>query len=239
MTALPKFVQPQYEIEIPSTGKKIFLRPFNVGEEKALLLAQQSENLDNMIATLKQVLTSCTSNKIKVDDLATFDLEYLFCQLRGKSVGEMIEMKVKCDVCKDENAVATFNIDITKVPVKTHPDHKKKIPLFESVGVVMKYPDFGILKKIKDEGGRDVKTAFHLVSSCIDYIYNADEVWLAKDMEGTEVLDFLESLSGTQFKQILQFFETMPSLQLPVKYICPVCKKPYSKVLEGLESFFT
>lgn len=235
---LPKANFPSYEIEIPSTGKKSRFRPFVVKEEKALLLAQQSGNLDNMISTLKDIIKSCTNGKIKPEELTTFDLEYLFCQLRGKSVGEISTIFLKCDTCKDEKAIVKIDLDITRIPVEKDPKHKNKFLLFDDVGIVMKYPGFNLMKKLQELKKDDLNGNLSIIADCIDLIYQGDEAWVAKDTDKSELIDFLENLNSEQFLKIKEFFETMPRMRKVVSYSCPVCHKRIDRVLEGLENFF-
>jgi hypothetical protein len=236
--ALPINSTPVYSLSLPSTGKEIKYRPFLIKEEKALLLAHQSEDAKVMIDSLKQVIKSCIKDAVDVNSFATFDLEYLFTQIRAKSVGEIAELYVKCDTCEDEKAVAKVDIDLTKIQVDKNPEHSNKIELFDDVGVLMKYPSIDLIKKIENANTTSLDEIFNIVVECIDSIYNSSEVFHAKDQTKAELLDFLGNLSSEQFGKIQKFFETMPKLKQEIDYSCPVCGKAHHKVLEGLNSFF-
>jgi hypothetical protein len=236
--ALPSPSGPRYRLKVPSTGKEISYRPFLVKEQKALLIAQQSEDVTTMIDTLKIVIESCIADKIKVDDLSVFDMEYIFTQLRAKSVGELVDLILKCDVCEDEKASVQYTIDLTKMKVDIPEGHIKTIPLYADVGVVMKYPSFEIIRQLENTQANEIDIIFNIVCMCIESIYEADEVHWAKDQKSEDLHEFIGNLTQDQFKKIQQFFETMPKLQEKVTYSCPVCKKEHNKFIRGIESFF-
>lgn len=236
--ALPIMKTPLYNIIIPSTKKEVKFRPFLVKEEKALLLAQQSEDPKVMVNTLKDIIAGCISEDIDVNSLAIFDFEYLFTHIRSKSVGEFVELLFLCDTCDDEKAKAPVSMDISKFEVVIPEDHKNKIDLADGIGVVMKYPSVNSLEKLESAGAGDVDSMFDVVSECIDYIYTNEEVFYVKDQSKAEVMEFLESLTQEQFSKIEAFFEAMPKMSQKVEYNCPVCNKHHEKLLEGLQSFF-
>jgi hypothetical protein len=236
--SLPIANTPVYKLTIPSLSKSVMFRPFLVKEEKALLIAQQSEDSDTMIETLKNVITACIKDKVKVDELALFDIEYIFTQLRAKSVGENVDLILKCDTCTDEKASVMYTIDLTKVKVDIPKEHNKTIPLFDDVGVVMKYPSLDILSKMEKLETADIDTVFDIVCSCVDAVYNSEEMFYAKDQKPDEVREFVNNLTQEQFVKIQQFFDTMPKLEERVKYTCPVCSKNHEKYIRGLDSFF-
>jgi hypothetical protein len=236
--SLPIANTPVYKLTIPSLSKSVMFRPFLVKEEKALLIAQQSEDSDTMIETLKNVITACIKDKVKVDELALFDIEYIFTQLRAKSVGENVDLILKCDTCTDEKASVMYTIDLTKVKVDIPKEHNKTIPLFDDVGVVMKYPSLDILSKMEKLETTDIDTVFDIVCSCVDAVYNSQEMFYAKDQKPDEVREFVNNLTQEQFVKIQQFFDTMPKLEERVKYTCPVCSKNHEKYIRGLDSFF-
>ena len=236
--ALPKQSAPVFTLEIPSTSKKVKYRPFLMGEQKALLIAQQSEDPVNMVNTLKAVIKSCINDELDIDSLAMFDLEYIFTQIRAKSVGEISELLFKCDTCEDDKAVTKINLDLTKVKVKFKPEHTNKIELYDNVGIVLKYPGINTLLKLEGLKSDDVNAVFDVVLECVDYIYTDDEVFYAKDQTKTELLEFLNGLTSEQFGKIQLFFETMPKLEQEIDYKCPVCSKKHHKVIEGLTNFF-
>jgi Zn finger protein HypA/HybF involved in hydrogenase expression len=236
--ALPMQQAPLYTVTIPSSKKEVKYRPFLVKEEKALLIAQQSEDSKVMIDTLKQVLVNCIQDKIDPNDLAIFDCEYLFTQIRSKSVGEDAELVFLCDDCESEDAKIKARIDITKSQVYFPKGHTTKIALFDDVGVVLKYPRLDTLEAIEKVKDGNIDALFELVISCIDYIYNTDEVFYPKDQTKQENLTWLENLTQEQFGKIQAWFEDMPRLQQDVQYKCPVCQKQHDKVLEGIDYFF-
>jgi hypothetical protein len=236
--ALPQAQAPRYKLTIPSTNKAVTYRPFLVKEEKALLIAQQSEDPDTMIETLKSVIESCIMDKINVNDLAIFDVEYIFTQLRAKSVGEIVDVILKCDTCEDDKATVQYSIDLTKVKVQIPKDHHKTILLFNDVGAIMKYPTLDIIKKMEGIADGDVELVFEIICQCIDSIYDSDEIYPTKEQKPEEVREFVNNLTQEQFGKLQGFFDTMPKLEETVKYACPVCKKDHEKVIKGLESFF-
>ena len=193
-----------------------------------------------MVDSLKEVIKSCIKDEIDINALATFDLEYIFTQIRAKSVGEVVELTLHCDVCpaEDEKAVAKVSIDLTKIEVSKNPDHVLKIPLFDDVGVVMKYPTVNVVNKLESVNSSNIEQVFEIVVSCIDYIYNTDEVFHSKEQSKQELLDFLNNLTAEQFGKVQKFFDTMPKLSHAIEYKCPVCGKEHKKILEGLNSFF-
>jgi len=235
---LPVNSTPIYTLKVPSNDKSIRFRPFLIKEEKALLIAQQSEDASVMVESLKNVIKSCLKDDIDVEALATFDLEYIFTQIRAKSVGEVIELTLSCDTCTDEKAVAKVSIDLTKLEVIKNPEHILKIKLYDDVGVVMKYPTMNIVKKLEKVDSNDIEQVFDIIVECIDYIYTTDEVFHAKEQSKQELIDFLNNLTSEQFVNVQKFFETMPKLTHEVDYVCPVCNTLHHKKLEGLQSFF-
>lgn len=236
--ALPINATPTYTLVVPSTEQEVKFRPFLVREEKALLMAQQSEDAIVMVDTLKNIIKSCILNEIDVDNLATFDLEYIFTQLRAKSVGENIELIFPCDTCEDEKARVQISFDITKLEVQKSPEHKKNIALFGDVGVSMRYPTIQVIQKLEKLDTDNLDDIFKVMAECIEYVYQGDEIFYAKEQEPGEMVEFLNNLTSEQFKNVQKFFETMPKIRQEVDYNCPVCKKAHHKVLEGIQSFF-
>ena len=237
--ALPMNSMPTFNLTIPSTGKNVRFRPFVVKEEKALLIAQQSEDNKIMIDTLKSVLSTCLQDKIDVDKLAIFDLEYMFLQIRGKSVGENVDLFFYCDTDhgeQNEKAKSKVTLQLNEIEVTKSKDHTNKIPLFNKVGVVMKYPSLDDAESIDDL--ENIEEVFKMVARSIDMIYDGDEVYHASETSEEEMLAFLNNLSTEQFLKIQKFFETMPKLSAKVEYTCPLCGKEHHRVLEGLANFF-
>lgn len=235
--ALPQNSSPIYTLEVPSTKAKLKYRAFLVKDEKALMIAQQSEEPSVMIDTLKDIIKSCVKDPIDVDKLASFDLEYIFLQLRSVSVGELVDVLMKCDTCEDEKAVMKVTLNLKDIKVNIPEKHNKKIPLFDSVGVVMKYPTFDLIKRLEGMG-EDIESVFNVIVECIDYIYDADQIYPAKDETQEELHSFLYNLTTDQFTKVQEFFASIPKMTKNIKYNCPVCGKAHDKTLEGLSSFF-
>ena len=232
---------PTYQMVVPSTDATVRFRPFLVKEEKALLIAQQSEDPVVMVETLKNVVKDCVLDKIDITKLATFDLEYMFLQIRGKSVGETIDLVLSCDEDhgdQNEKARTNYTLNINDVRVNKNPEHKNKIELYGDVGVVMRYPTVQDLRKLQDINEGDLDRIFDIMAMSIDYIYDGTNLYYAKEQKHEELVGFLNNLTSDQFMRIQKFFETMPKLSHMVEYDCPVCGKHHSKNLEGLQSFF-
>jgi len=234
---LPLQNTPLYSLNIPSTGKEIKYRPFLVKDEKALMIAQQSEDLDVMVSTLKSVIQSCVTDKVEVNNLAIFDLEYMFSQIRAKSVGEYSDLVFTCGHCNNEKNKYTLRLDISKLQVTKNPDHTNKIPLFDNVGVIMKYPNLDILKKI-DKGFDDADNVIDIIIDCIDTIYTDTELFHAKEQTKQELKEFVENLTKEQFDKLESFFATMPKLQHLVEFDCPACGGHNKSMVEGVQNFF-
>lgn len=236
--ALPKNSTPIYNLTIPSTDKIVKFRPFLVKEEKALLLAQQSEDPSVMVNTLQEVIKNCIVDKIDIESLAIFDLEYIFTQIRAKSVGEEVELMFKCQHCDDENAKVKISFDLTKLKVDKNPEHTNKIVLFDNVGLVLKYPSINIIKKLDNLKTNDFDSIFSIVIDCIDYIFDDTELYYAKETPKKELEEFLNDLNQEQFSKIKLFFETMPKIKQELDYTCPICKADNHTTLSGLSAFF-
>lgn len=236
---LPKISTPTYELELPSTGQKIKYRPFLVREEKLLVLALESEDTKQITTAIKTVIKNCIETKnVKVESLPTFDIEYLFLNIRGKSVGEEIEVNVICP--DDEETVVPVKISVDDIQVLRVPEHTNKIKLDDSIMMEMKYPSLDQFIKSNFDLSSDntMDQSFELISSCIDKIYTEDDVWVAADVTKKELLEFLDQMNSVQFKEIEQFFETMPKLSHKIKVTNPNTQVENDVVLEGLSSFF-
>ena len=236
---LPTLSTPSYELELPSTKKKINYRPFLVKEEKLLVLALESEDTKQITAAIKAVIKACVLTKgIKVEKLPTFDIEYLFLNIRGKSVGEEVEVNIICP--DDETTSVPVTIMIDEIKVKENEDHTNKIKVDDDLMMEMKYPSLEEFVNsnfdFKEESS--VERSFELIGSCIDKIYNEDEVWSTADCTKKEVGQFLEQMNSAQFKEIEKFFDTMPKLTHELHVTNPKTKKKSTVVLEGLSSFF-
>ena len=236
---LPTIATPTYELELPSTGKKIKYRPFLVKEEKLLVLALESEDTKKITTAIRSVLKSCIQTRgVKVDSLPTFDIEFLFLNIRGKSVGEEIEVNVICP--DDEETQVPVSINIDDIQIEVTDDHDNKIQLDDSLMMEMKYPSLEefIKNNFDFKETNQMDQSFALIASCIDKIYNEDEVWATADFTKKEVNEFLEQMNSSQFKDIENFFETMPKLSHTIKVTNPKTGVESDVVLEGLASFF-
>lgn len=236
---LPKVSTPTYELELPSTGQTIEYRPFLVREEKLLVLSLESENMKEITKAIKTVIKSCIKTKnIKVESLPTFDIEYLFLNIRGKSVGEQVEVKITAPDDGETPIDVTINIDDIKV--KKNDKHTNKIKIDDNLIMEMKYPslDQFIKSNFDFSEGNNIDQSFDMIANCVDKIYNQEEVWSTADVTKKEVVEFLEQLNTMQFKEIEQFFDTMPRLSHEVKVKNPKTKVESTVVLEGLASFF-
>ena len=236
---LPKIATPTYSLVLPSTEKEISYRPFLVKEEKLLVLALESEDTKQITTAIKAVIKSCIQTKgIKVELLPTFDIEYLFLNIRGKSVGESLDVNIICPDDGKTNVPVTIDLDDIKV-VKTE-GHSNKVELDKTLMMELKYPSLDEFIKnnfdFKDENA--MEQSFKLIASSIDKIYNEEEVWVAADCTKKEINEFLESMNSQQFKKIEEFFTTMPKLSHTIKVTNPNTKVESEVVLEGLASFF-
>ena len=236
---LPKIVTPTYELELPSTGKPVKYRPFLVKEEKVLVIALESEDTKQITNAIKAVLKSCVLTKgIKVENLPTFDIEYLFLNIRGKSVGEELDVNIICP--DDGETEVPVKIDLDDIQVEKSEEHTNQIKLDDNLMMELKYPSLDQFIKnnfdFKDTNQMD--QSFALIASCIDKIFNEDEVWATADCTKKEVNEFLESMNSSQFKEIEKFFDTMPKLKHTIKITNPVTQIESDVVLEGLASFF-
>ncbi len=236
---LPKIATPTYELELPSTGATVKYRPFLVKEEKVLVIALESEDNKQITNAIKAVLKSCILSKgIKVEDLPTFDIEYLFLNIRGKSVGEDLDVNI---ICPDDNKTqVAVTIALDEIEVQKDENHTNKIKVDESIMMEMKYPSLDqFIKNNFDFNDKNMMDqSFELIASCVDKIYTEDEVWASADCTKKEMKDFLEQMNSNQFKEIEKFFETMPKLSHSISVTNPKTKVESEVVLEGLASFF-
>jgi len=236
---LPKISTPSYTLELPSTGEEIQYRPFLVKEEKLLVIALESEDTKQITTAIKNVIKNCIYTKgIKVEALPTFDIEYLFLNIRGKSVGEEIEVNLICP--DDETTNVPVKIDIDSIKVQFDENHSKKIKIDDSIMMEMKYPslDQFIKNNFDFSQNNAMDQSFELIASCVDKIYTEDEVWSSADVTKKELIDFLEQMNSAQFKEIENFFETMPKLSHKITITNPNTKVESEVVIEGLASFF-
>ena len=236
---LPTISTPTYELTLPSSDKKIKYRPFLVKEEKILILAMESEDTKQIARSIKDVITKCIlSRGIKVEKLSTFDIEYLFLNIRGKSVGEHIEVMVTCP--DDGKTQVPMSINIDSIKVQKNDEHDKDIKLDDTYTLRMKYPSLAEFTKTNFGSMNEMKVddTFELIASCIDQVYSEEESWSHQECTKKELSDFIESLNSNQFKMVEKFFETMPKLSHTVKVTNPNTKVESEIKIEGLQSFF-
>ena len=238
---LPKIATPSYELVLPSTGKTMSYRPFLVKEEKLLVIALESEDTKQITNAIKAVIRSCVLTKgVKVESLPTFDIEFLFLNIRGKSVGEDIDVKLICP--DDSETEVDVSISLDDIKVQKPEGHSNQIKLDNNLMMELKYPSLNEFIKNNFDPNDTTKNpmdqSFDLIGSCISKIYNEDEVWAAADCSKKELNDFLDSMNSNQFKEVEKFFETMPKLSHTVKITNPKTKVESDVVLEGLASFF-
>jgi len=235
--ALPKLTTPTYELEIPSTDAKIKYRPFLVKEEKILMMAMESKKNPDIVQAVKDIVSECTFNKVNMSDLPMFDVEYIFLQIRSKSVGEVSKLKLLCP--DDGVTYADLELDLSEVKVQVGDDHTNKITLDNGMGMIMKYPT---IDSFKDSGIQDINATnmLEVIGACIQQIYEEEgkKTYDPKDQTQKEVTDFIEQLTTKQFQNVQNFFDTMPKLKHTVKINNPKTKVESEVVLSGLNDFF-
>ena len=235
---LPTIATPTYSLELPSTKKTIKYRPFLVKEEKLLVLALETESQKEITTAVKSVIKNCIQTRgVKVETLPTFDIEYLFLNIRGKSVAEEVEVNI---IAPDDGVTQIpVTIDLDEIKVVENPEHNRQIKINDELIVEMKYPSLEqFIKNNFDVNESNFDQSFELIASCVGKIYSDDEVWSTDDVSKKEVLEFLEQMNSIQFKEIEKFFETMPKLSHTLKVTNPKTKVESEVVLEGLSSFF-
>ena len=233
--ALPKISHPTFELTLPSNGKKIKLRPFLVKEEKVLLMASQSEDTDEILNSLKQVISNCIiESDIELDELATFDIEYIFLKLRSRSVNNIIKLRYKDN--EDEKSY-DLELNLDDVEVKTFKDHNNKIEINKEIGFTMKYPKVSITEKLKDAKNQ-TDVFFEMLKSSIDIIYEGKNEYNALDSSDEELEEFIQDLDVKTFNKIQKFYETIPRLYHELKYTNSLGNERVVR-LETLNDFFT
>lgn len=235
---LPQINAPTYELTIPSSKRKIRYRPFLVKEEKILVIAMESNDIGDIARAVKQVLGQCILTKgTKIDKLSTFDIEYLFLNVRGKSVGETVDIKVTCP--DDGVTTVPVTVDLDAIQVTFDPEHDKDIILDDKLKMRMKYPSLDeFIKENFQVDQVGFEQSIEMIASCVDMIYSEDETWTGADFTQKEMVDFLEGLGSKQFKELEKFFTTMPKLTHEIKVTNPKTKKENTIKLEGLAAFF-
>ena len=235
--ALPKLTTPTYELELPSTDEKIKYRPFLVKEEKILMMAMESKSSADITQAVKDIVNECTFNKIDISSMPMFDVEYIFLQIRSKSVGEVSKLKLLCP--DDEKTYADVELNLNEVKVQVGDDHTNKIELGDGKGMIMRYPT---IDSFKESGIKNITATnmLEVISTCILQIYEekGKKVYDPKDQTQKELTDFIEQLNTKQFKDVQNFFETMPKLKHEITIKNPKTKKESKITLTGLNDFF-
>ena len=236
--ALPIANVAKYELTLPSQQKKISYRPFLVKEEKILLMALETQKPDDMLEAVKNIVKSCTFNEINPEDYPLFDIEYIFLQIRAKSVGEVAKIKILCP--DDKKTYESVEVDLSKVEVYVEDDHSNNVVLDENrkLGVVLKYPSLKIINSGILTGDVKLAQMYELIVNSIDQIYEGDKVHMAKDTDKKELEDFVNNLSGEQMRNIQSFFNTMPRLEQKVKVKNSKTNVESEVTLKGLADFF-
>ena len=242
---LPKIDVPIYNVKLLSTGKSLRFRPFTVKEEKLFLMANEGEDLTTVVDTIKQILNNCILDEFQIDSLPLFDIEHLFLNIRARSIGEMVNLKYKCnnnvldEETKEEkkcNNVVQIDLNVLEIQPEKQKGHTNKIEITEKLGVVMKYPNFETLKKFKDATEAD--SIIKMTVNCIDYVYDADKIYYAKDSQEEDLIEFIESMQSKDLERIKNFFDTMPKIKKDVDFKCNKCGHEEKIEIEGIQNFF-
>ena len=241
---LPKLDVPIYEVKLISTGKTIRFRPFLVKEQKLFLMASEATDPKETINTIRQVLKNCILDELDIDSLPTFDLEFLFMNLRARSVEEVVDLKYKCNNIvkndKDEDITCTgsveFKLNLLEIQPIKDPNHTNKIQLTENLGIALKYPSFDMIQKYEDKSESEIMSS--MLVDCIDYIYDKDQIYYAKDTSREELVEFVDNLQQKDLEKIKVFFDTLPEIKKDVHFKCPKCSYEEDIQIKGLQSFF-
>ena len=241
---LPKLDVPMYSVNLVSTGKPVRFRPFLVREQKLFLMAAESEDGSEMINTIRQVLKNCVLDEIDIDSLPTFDLEYLFMNLRARSVEEVVELNYKCNnrVKGDDgeektcNGVVNLKVNILEIEPTKNPKHENKVKITDKLGIVFKYPTFEMFQKYEKMSENEVM--MNILVDCIDYIFDDEQVYYAKDTPKKELEEFVDNLQQKDLEKFKKFFDTMPEIKKDIHFKCPKCTYEEDITIKGMQSFF-
>ena len=242
--ALPKVSTPTYELIVPSTGEKVSYRPFLVKEEKTLLMAAEDQNISTITKAMRDIISSCTEGEVDLKNLAPYDIEYIFLQLRGKSIGDVINLNLKKPEsieCEESECPGSteIKVNIDDIKIDTSSIVDSKIELTEDIGIKLGFPQLDSIQKYTTKGGGMTPDGvFKMINDCIEYIWEGKEIYKAKDATKKELNDFIESLNTVQFNKIRDFFESMPRLKHEITWTCSKCDKSAHLLLEGIDSFF-
>lgn len=242
---LPKIDVPIYETKLISNGQTIRYRPFLVKEQKLFLMAAESDDPQDTVSAIKQVINNCVIDDIDIDNMATFDIEHLFIQLRARSVGEMVTLNYSCNnTVKDEHGhdkicggKVKFDLNVLEIQPVKNPEHSNKIAISNKMGIVMKYPTFKSVDKL-DVNSNDMQQILDVIISCIDYIYDDENLYYAKDSSKEELIDFIENLKQTDLEKVQKFFDTLPKFKKDLHFNCGKCGYEENIIVEGIQNFF-
>lgn len=242
---LPKIDVPVYELKLISTGKTVRFRPFLVKEQKLFLMASESNDIKEIVSVVKQVLNNCIIDELNVEELPMFDIEHLFMNLRSRSVGEVVNLKYKCNNTvkidgqeKTCDGVVKFDLNLLEIQPTVNEKHDKKIEINPKLGLVMKYPNMEMLNDFKNLDALDVSTLIEMIVKCIDYVYDEDNIYYSKDFSVEELTDFVENLQQDDLIKIQNFFDTMPKIKKDLNFKCGKCGFEEKIEVEGLQNFF-
>jgi hypothetical protein len=242
---LPKIDVPIYETKLISSGKTIRYRPFLVKEQKLFLMAAESEDVKDTISAIKQVINNCVLDDIDVDNLSTFDIEYLFIQLRARSINEVVNLAFNCNNKikneKDEEKICgnlvKYDLNLLEIEPTKNDKHTDKIQLTDKLGIVLKYPTFNSVNKL-DVNSDDMEQILDVIINCIDYIYDDEQVYYAKDSTKKELLEFVENMKQTDLEKVQDFFNTLPKIKKDLHFKCDKCGYEEDIIVEGIQNFF-
>lgn len=236
---LPKLDVPIYSVNLISTGKPVRFRPFLVKEQKMFLMASESEDSNEMVNIIRQVLKNCVIDEIDIDSLPTFDLEYLFLNLRARSVEEVVDLRYKCNNVIDEkkcSGVVEFKLNLLQIEPTKNEKHKDKIQITENLGICFKYPTFDMLQKYEKLSENEIM--IRILVDCIDYIYDKEQIYYSKDSSREELEEFIDNLQQKDLEKFKEFFDTMPEIKKDVQFKCPKCSYEEDITIKGIQNFF-
>lgn len=242
--ALPKLDVPIYTLNLLSTDKPIRFRPFLVKEQKLLLMASESDNLTDSLNAIKQIIKNCIMDDIDVDNLAIFDLEYIFLNLRARSVDEVVDLQYKCNnkIANDKGEESTcgsiekFKINLLEIMPEKTPEHSNKIMLSDKLGMTMKYPTFEIIESLKGQDENEI--LIELLTKSIESIFDAENIYYAKDTAEGEILEFIDNLQQRDLEKLQFFFDSAPKIKKNINFHCHKCGYKENITIEGLQNFF-
>jgi hypothetical protein len=241
--ALPKIDVPIFEVKLISSGKTVRFRPFSVKEQKLFLMAAESQDVDTSINTIRQVLQNCVLDDINVDSLPVFDIENLFLNLRARSVGEIVNVRYRCNNEIDDDTgkhacgnIVEYDLNILDIEPSMETNHSKTIEITDKLGMVMKYPTFDMIKNA--EGKEASQTLLDMIVDCIDYIYDDEQIFYSKDTSRQELVDFVDTMQSKDLNKLQEFFDTMPRIKKTVDFKCGKCGYHETIEVEGTDSFF-